>query len=103
VVTNGHVSRGNWPGDKGNTVEGAQSWAHQGYPSHCHALAEEISRIFGIDQVSYDTAKGEVCLSYDAANIDLDGIEEVVRKHCEAHLWQPMTIFKDIKYERFRA
>ncbi len=42
---------------------------------------EKIDQLFGIDEVSYNIKEGEIHLAYDAANINLDGIEEVIRKH----------------------
>ncbi len=45
------------------------------------ALVSEIDKVFGIDEVSYNIKNGEIHLAYDATHIDLDGIEEVIRKH----------------------
>ena len=47
----------------------------------CDELVKEIDQLFGIDEVSYNIKEGEIHLAYDAANINLDGIEEVIRKH----------------------
>ncbi|EPZ8235384.1 hypothetical protein [Vibrio diazotrophicus] len=48
---------------------------------NCDALIEEIDRVFGIDEVSYNIKDGEIHLAYDAVNINLDGIEELIKKH----------------------
>ena len=48
---------------------------------NCDNLVKEIDEIFGIDEVSYNISAGEIHLAYDASNINLDGIEEVIRKH----------------------
>lgn len=48
---------------------------------NCDALVDEIDRLFGIDGVSYNIKTGEIHLAYDAVNINLDGIEQVIRKH----------------------
>jgi len=48
---------------------------------NCDALMAEIDQLFGIDEVSYDIGKGEIHLAYDAANLCLDAIEVVIRKH----------------------
>jgi len=45
-----------------------------------HALLDEIDHLFGIDDVSYNDEE-KIYLAYDASNLCLDGIEEVLRKH----------------------
>ncbi|TMP50758.1 MULTISPECIES: hypothetical protein [unclassified Pseudoalteromonas] len=45
------------------------------------ALIEEIDQMFGLDEVSFNRKEEEIHLAYDAVNLDLDGIEEVIRKH----------------------
>ncbi|HDY7992851.1 TPA: cation transporter [Vibrio vulnificus] len=53
---------------------------------NCDALIEEIDRVFGIDEVSYNIKDSEIHLAYDAVNINLDGIEELIKKHgADAH------------------
>ena len=47
----------------------------------CDELVKEIDQLFGIDEVSYNIKEGEIHLAYDAANVSLDGIEEVIRKY----------------------
>lgn len=44
-------------------------------------MMEEIDKLFGIDEAVYNNEEGAVYLAYDATHIDLDGIEEVIRKH----------------------
>ena len=46
-----------------------------------NALMKEIDQLFGIDEVSYNTKEKSIYLAYDAININLDGIEEIIRKH----------------------
>ncbi|TWX54645.1 cation transporter [Colwellia hornerae] len=45
------------------------------------ALIEEIDQMFGLDEVSFNPKDGSIHLAYDAVNLNLDGIEEVIRKH----------------------
>ena len=45
------------------------------------AMMNEIDHLFGIDEAIYNSQQGAVYLAYDATHIDLDGIEEVIRKH----------------------
>lgn len=45
------------------------------------ALIEEIDQLFGLDEVSFNKTKEIIHLAYDAANLNLDGIEEVIKKH----------------------
>ena len=45
------------------------------------ALIKEIDQMFGLDEVSFNRKEEEIHLAYDAVNLDLDGIEEVIRKH----------------------
>ena len=45
------------------------------------ALMEEIDHLFGIDEASFNTEEKSIYLAYDATNINLDGIEEVIKKH----------------------
>ncbi len=45
------------------------------------ALMEEIDHLFGIDEASFNAKDESIYLAYDASNIDLDGIEEVITKH----------------------
>ncbi|MEW9799312.1 cation transporter [Alteromonas sp. CYL-A6] len=49
--------------------------------ANCDALIEEIDKLFGIDEVSYNIKEGVIHLAYDATHINLDGIEEVIRRH----------------------
>lgn len=48
---------------------------------NCDDLIKEVDQLFGIDEVSYNIKKGEIHLIYDAASINLEGIEDVIRKH----------------------
>ena len=45
------------------------------------ALIEEIDQMFGLDEVSFNRKEEAIHLAYDAVNLDLDGIEEVIKKH----------------------
>ncbi len=45
------------------------------------ALIEEIDQMFGLDEVSFNRKKQTIHLAYDAVNLNLDGIEDVIRKH----------------------
>ena len=45
------------------------------------ALMEEIDRLFGIDEAVFNTEEKSIYLAYDALNLNLDGIEDVIRKH----------------------
>jgi len=51
------------------------------YEANCEPLIEEIDKLFGIDEVSYNIKEGAIHLAYDATHIDLDGIEAIIRKH----------------------
>ncbi len=44
-------------------------------------LMEEIDQLFGIDEASFNVEEKAIYLAYDASNINLDGIEEVIKKH----------------------
>lgn len=46
-----------------------------------NALLEEIDQLFGIDEASFNMEEQSIYLAYDATNLNLDGIEEVIRKH----------------------
>ncbi|TPH12073.1 cation transporter [Litorilituus lipolyticus] len=54
---------------------------HKVTEENSDALVEEIEHLFGIDEVSYNIKEGEIHLAYDAVNLDLEGIEQVIRKH----------------------
>jgi len=45
------------------------------------ALMEEIDQLFGIDEASFNTKEKAIYLAYDATNINLDGIEDIIKKH----------------------
>jgi len=45
------------------------------------ALIEEIDPLFGLDEVSFNKSKEIIHLAYDAANLNLEGIEKVIKKH----------------------
>ena len=45
------------------------------------ALMEEIDQLFGIDEAVFNTEEKSIYLAYDALNLNLDGIEDVIRKH----------------------
>jgi len=44
-------------------------------------LIAEIDQMFGLDEVSFNRKEESIHLAYDAVSLDLDGIEEVIRKH----------------------
>tara|TARA_R110000744_G_scaffold24704_1_gene61734 strand:- start:115 stop:486 length:372 start_codon:yes stop_codon:yes gene_type:complete len=44
-------------------------------------LIAEIDHMFGLDEVSFNRKERTIHLAYDAANLNLDGIENVIRKH----------------------
>jgi hypothetical protein len=44
-------------------------------------LIAEIDHLFGLDEVSFNRKERTIHLAYDAANLNLDGIENVIRKH----------------------
>lgn len=46
-----------------------------------NVLMEEIDQLFGIDEASFNTKEKSIYLAYDASKINLDGIEEVIKKH----------------------
>lgn len=45
------------------------------------ALIEAIDHMFGLDEVSFNRKEETIHLAYDAVNLNLDGIEEIIRKH----------------------
>ena len=45
------------------------------------ALIKEIDKMFGLDEVSFNRKEESIHLAYDAVNLNLAGIEEVIRKH----------------------
>ena len=45
------------------------------------ALMEEIDQLFGIDEAVFNTEEKSIYLAYDALNLNLDRIEDVIRKH----------------------
>ncbi|NQY89587.1 MAG: cation transporter [Colwellia sp.] len=45
------------------------------------ALMAEIDHLFGIDEAIFNTKEQSIYLAYDASNLNLDGIEDVIRKH----------------------
>ncbi len=45
------------------------------------ALIEEIDHLFGLDEVSFNQRKEVIHLAYDAANLNLEGIEEIIKLH----------------------
>lgn len=44
-------------------------------------LMEEIDQLFGIDEASFNVTESAIYLAYDATNINLEGIEDVIKKH----------------------
>ena len=46
-----------------------------------HPLLDEIDHLFGIDDVSYNDEENKIYLAYDASNLCLDGIEDIIQKH----------------------
>lgn len=44
-------------------------------------LMAEIEQLFGIDEAVFNTEDKSIYLAYDALNLNLDGIEDVIRKH----------------------
>lgn len=64
------------------------------------SASEEINQIYGLDAMSFDHTSQVITLAYDASQILLDGIEDVLRKHGVevGHDW--WTHFKE-GYYRF--
>ncbi|PKG80812.1 hypothetical protein CXF85_22150 [Colwellia sp. 75C3] len=46
-----------------------------------NALMEDIDHQFGIDEISYNSTDACLYLAYDATNINLEGIEDIIKKH----------------------
>lgn len=46
-----------------------------------NSLLEEVDHLFGIDEASFNNKEESIYLAYDASNINLEGIEEVIKKH----------------------
>jgi|TARA_R110000751_G_scaffold58538_10_gene123446 hypothetical protein len=44
-------------------------------------LIAAIDQMFGLDEVSFNRKEQSIHLAYDATNLDLDGIENVIRNH----------------------
>ena len=44
-------------------------------------LIEEIDQMFGLNEVSFNRKEETIHLAYDAVNLDLEGIEDIIRKH----------------------
>ncbi|PHR80954.1 MAG: hypothetical protein COA59_16785 [Colwellia sp.] len=44
-------------------------------------ILTEIDKKFGIDAVSFEDETHELHLAYDASNINLEGIENIIKKH----------------------
>ena len=44
------------------------------------ALIAAIDQMFGLDEVSFNRKQQTIHLAYDAVNLNLDGIENVIRK-----------------------
>ncbi|QUM75686.1 cation transporter [Moritella sp. 24] len=44
-------------------------------------LINEIDQLTGIDDVSYKDEENKIYLAYDASNLCLDDIEDIIRKH----------------------
>lgn len=42
---------------------------------------KEINQLFGIENVVFNTKEKSILLAYDASNINLDDIEQVIKKH----------------------
>ncbi len=49
--------------------------------SNTHTIITEINETFGVDAVSYDENEAMLHLAYDATNVNLDGIEDILHKH----------------------
>jgi hypothetical protein len=45
------------------------------------ALLDAIDHTFGIDAVAFNQEKNTLHLAYDATNINLDGIEDIITQH----------------------
>ncbi len=45
------------------------------------ALMKEIDQLFGIDEAVFNSKEKSIYLAYDASNINLDGIELVIKNH----------------------
>ncbi len=62
-------------------------------------ILTEIDQTFGIDNVSFDDKSQTLNLAYDATHCDLEGLEEIIRKHgadISHDLW---THFKESYYK----
>ncbi|WP_445946512.1 cation transporter [Shewanella sp.] len=46
-----------------------------------NALMEDVDHLFGIDEASFNATDSTIYLAYDATNINLDGIEDIIKKH----------------------
>jgi len=46
-----------------------------------HKLIDEIDQLTGIEGVSYKDEENKIYLAYDASNLCLDDIEDVIRRH----------------------
>ena len=44
-------------------------------------LIEDIDQMFGLEEVSFNRKEQTIHLAYDAVNLNLDGIEGVIREH----------------------
>jgi hypothetical protein len=49
--------------------------------SNTTTIITEINDTFGVDAVSYDESEVMLHLAYDATNVNLDGIEDILHKH----------------------
>ncbi|ACO78024.1 hypothetical protein AvCA_18110 [Azotobacter vinelandii CA] len=45
------------------------------------AIAQEIDHLVGVDRVDLDKASGRLDIAYDASHLDLEQLEEIVRRH----------------------
>tara|TARA_R110000787_G_scaffold261314_2_gene366618 strand:- start:698 stop:1069 length:372 start_codon:yes stop_codon:yes gene_type:complete len=45
------------------------------------ALISAIDHLFGLDEVAFNRKQQTIHLAYDGANLNLDGIESVIRDH----------------------
>lgn len=45
------------------------------------AMEAELDGLLGVDEVSIDQEQQQLRIAYDACNLQIDGVEEVVRAH----------------------
>ncbi len=62
------------------------------------AAVDEIDKLYGMDSVSFDEKHRVLNMAYDASRLNIDGIEEILKKHDVElnHGW--WTHFKEEHY-----